>query len=68
MSSERREGLPGRELIVSEVPGRKGKWLCTVNGSIFHSLAKFRDQDAVDEFFKWVKENEGRRLKRGEDE
>jgi hypothetical protein len=66
--SARIDGLPGRQLIVSSVPGRKGKWLCTVNGSVFHTLAKFRDQDAVDEFFKWVTENEGRSLKRGEDE
>jgi hypothetical protein len=65
---DRSNGLPGRQLTVSNVPGRKGKWLCTVNGSVFHSLAKFRDQDAVDEFFKWVTENEGRSLKRGEDE
>ncbi|MER6485705.1 hypothetical protein ABT264_19380 [Streptomyces virginiae] len=63
---DRTDGLPGRELIVSAVPGRKGKWLCTVNGSVFHSLAKFRDQDAVDEFFKWVAENQGRRLTLGE--
>jgi hypothetical protein len=62
-----REGLPGRELIVSPVPGRKGKWLCIRNGPVFHSLAKFRDQDAVDEFFKWVAENEGKALKRGDE-
>lgn len=66
--SEKREGLPGRELIVSGVPGLMGKWLCTVNGSTFRHLAKFRDEDAVDEFFKWVTENQGRSLKRGEDE
>lgn len=64
----RSEGLPGRQLIVSEVPGRKGKWLCTMNGPVFHSLAKFRDQDAVDEFFKWVKENQGKELKYEGDE
>ncbi|KUN16547.1 hypothetical protein AQJ23_44955 [Streptomyces antibioticus] len=63
-----REGLPGRELVVSAIPGRKGKWLCTRNGPVFHSLAKFRDEDAVTEFFKWVAENEGRTLIRGEDE
>lgn len=62
MSSERREGLPGRKLIVTRIPFRKGWWLATKNGSVVHSLAKFRDQDAVDEFFKWVKENGGRRL------
>jgi hypothetical protein len=68
VSGSRRKGPPGRELIVSNVPGRKGKWLCIVNGSVFHSLAKFRDESAVDEFFKWVTENEGKALKRGEDE
>lgn len=64
----RRAGLPGRELVVSTVPGRKGKWLCTVNGPVSHSLAKFRDQNAVDEFFKWVDENAGKTLERGVDE
>ncbi|WP_371666031.1 hypothetical protein OG306_33430 [Streptomyces sp. NBC_01241] len=64
----REEGLPGRQLVVSAVPGRKGKWLCTVNGPVFHSLAKFRDEDAVEEFFKWVTENEGKTLERGVDE
>ena len=66
--SEEREGHPRRELVVSNVPGRKGKWLATQRGGIFHSLAKFRDEDAVEEFFKWVTENEGRSLRRGVDE
>lgn len=61
MGSE--EGLPGRRLVVAPVPGRKGKWLCTMNGPVFHSLAKFRDEDAVEEFFKWIDENEGKTLK-----
>lgn len=60
---DRKSGLPGRQLVVSEIPGRKGKWLCTVNGPVFHSMAKFRDQDAVDEFFKWVTEHEGKTVK-----
>jgi hypothetical protein len=66
VSGDRTDGLPGRELIVSSVPGRQGKWLCTVNGPVVHSLAKFRDADAVEEFFKWVAENEGRRLELGD--
>ncbi len=66
--SARRDGLPGRELIITSVPGRKGTWLATLNGPVFHSLAKFRDADAVEEFRRWVLENEGKPLKLGDAE
>lgn len=60
--------MSDRRLIVLPVPGRAGKWLCVVDGSVFRHLAKFRDEDAVNEFFAWVDDNAGRKLKRGNDE
>ncbi len=53
------------ELSVSPVPYRKGKWLCTTEGSVYRVLAKFRDDEAVAEFFRWVADAEGCTLRRG---
>lgn len=55
-------------LSVCTVPYRKGKWLITVEGSIMRHLAKFRDEDAVAEFFRWVEDAEGSTIRRGVDE
>lgn len=56
------------ELGVSAVPYRKGKWLWVSEGSAFRLLAKFRNDEAVTEFFRWVEANEGKALQRGVDE
>jgi hypothetical protein len=56
------------ELSVCTIPYRKGKWLCTTEGSVFRPLAKFRDEDAVTEFFRWVDGADGCVLRRGVNE
>ncbi|MFD8595392.1 hypothetical protein ACFV1L_10360 [Kitasatospora sp. NPDC059646] len=58
----RRSNGGTRELIITQVPGRKGSWLVTADGSALRVLAKFRNDEATEEFRLWVRDNDGRTL------
>lgn len=55
---------PGN-LTISEAPGRKGTYLYIERGSVMHAIARFMNEDAVEEFRNWARavEAAGMRIK-----
>lgn len=51
-----------KQLVATTLPNRKGRWLALVDGEVCHVLAKFRNQDAAEEFHNWCAEADGKRF------
>lgn len=43
------------QLFIGKVPERKGTWLSMQEGAKWHVLAKFRNEEAVEQFKRWVR-------------
>lgn len=48
------------DLVLSEVPGRKGIWLGVQKGNTFYHVAKFRDDEALEHFKEWARQSDGK--------
>lgn len=53
---------PLGDLVISNAPGRSGKYLYLQKGSVLTALARFRDDEAVATFTAWCREASGSRL------
>jgi len=55
---------PGN-LTISDAPGRKGTYLYIERGSVLHAIARFMNEESVEEFRNWTRavEAAGMRIK-----
>lgn len=53
---------PG-DLVISGAPGRKGQYLYIQRGSVMHAIARFMNEDAVEEFRNWIRAVEAAGMK-----
>lgn len=53
---------PGN-LTISQAPGRKGTYLYIERGSVMHAIARFMNEDAVEEFRNWARAVEAAGMK-----
>lgn len=43
------------QLFIGKVPDRQGTWLSMQDGTVWYALAKFRNEEAIEQFKRWVR-------------